>query len=152
MLEIGGAAFSGKDGLSCIEIPESVVKIEGNPFSYCSNLNAIEVSPKNKVFKSITNSLLTKDGLHLKSGCNNSVIPRDVAHIGVEAFAGCAGLTSIEIPNSVYKIEDMAFKDCKSLISIKIPEGVNEIGWDVFEGCTSITHIKSVKDSHWGFF
>ena len=84
----------------------------------------------------------------------NVVIPSQVIYegktysvtsIGVMAFDGCSGLTSITIPESVKSIGDEAFKHCSGLTSITIPESVEGIGWRAFYGCglTSITILGS---------
>ena len=61
--------------------------------------------------------------------------------IGVDAFRGCSGLTSITIPDGVTSIGDFAFDVCSSLTSITIPDGVTSIGDYAFRGCSSLTCI-----------
>ena len=45
-------------------------------------------------------------------------IPSSVTRIGIGAFKGCSGLTSVEIPNSVTNIGDGAFPNKESLTII----------------------------------
>ena len=63
----------------------------------------------------------------------------DPTSIGMEAFAGCDSLTSIDIPSGVTSIGDYAFVNCTRFTSIDIPNGVTTIGSGVFQGCTSLT-------------
>ena len=65
-----------------------------------------------------------------------------VASIGIYAFYGCKGLTSIEIPNSVISIEDGAFWGCTGLTSVEIPNSVTSIGSDAFYNCSGLTSIE----------
>ena len=69
--------------------------------------------------------------------------------IGLETFAYCSSLTSINIPNSVTSIGSGAFFYCSSLTSINIPNSVTKIGNNAFYSCSSLTSINigsSIKD------
>ena len=55
------------------------------------------------------------------------VIEDGVTNIGINAFDGCTGLSSIEIPNSVTRIGFQAFRECYALTSVTIPNSVTSI-------------------------
>ena len=84
------------------------------------------------------------------------VIPNSVTSIGVYAFSGCSGLTSVTIHNSVKIIGERAFKDCTGLTSVTIGNSVKSIGHRAFEGCsglTSVTIPNSVTSiGKWAFY
>ena len=62
-----------------------------------------------------------------------------VTAIGVGAFSGSTGLTSITIANSVTTLGSGAFSRCTGLTSVTIPNSVTNIGG--FEGCTGLTSV-----------
>ncbi len=66
--------------------------------------------------------------------------------IGENAFAACAGLTSVTIPESVTNIGYYAFLGCTGLTSVTIPDSVTNIGYYAFYGCTGLTSI-TIPDS-----
>ncbi len=120
---IGDSAFSGCSGITSIEIPNSVTSIGDEAFSGCSGLTSITVQSGNTKYHSVDNCLIETARKILIAGCKNSVIPTDgsVTSIGLGAFAGCIGLTSIEIPDSVTCIGEGAFWGCIGLTSITLP-------------------------------
>ena len=144
---IGWQVFEGCSGLTSITIPNSVTSIEGGAFGGCEGLEEIKVENGNPVYHSEGNCLIETESEALVAGCKNSRIPTDgsVAWIGLGAFKGCSGLTSITIPNSVTSIGDCAFYGCSGLTRIDIPNSVTSIGWQVFEGCGGLTRIAIPK-------
>ncbi len=68
-----------------------------------------------------------------------------VTEIGIYAFSGCKGLTSVTIPAGVKKIGDWTFYDCTGLTSVTIQEGVKEIGSSAFSDCTGLTSVTIPK-------
>ena len=66
---------------------------------------------------------------------------RSVTSIGVIAFEGCTGLTSVTIPSSVTSIGNYAFEGCTGLTSVAIPTSVTSIGREAFIWCTGLTKV-----------
>ena len=87
---------------------------------------------------------VTEIGLSAFNGCTgltSVTIGYSVTEIGVYAFCDCTGLTSMTIPNSVTEIGDYAFQYCTGLTSVAIGNSVTSIGVRAFSGCTSLTSI-----------
>ncbi len=133
-------AFYCCDGLTSIDIPNSITKIGDFAFGNCPALTSIVVESGNPRYDSRNNCnaiIATADNT-LIAGCKNTMIPNSVTSIGVRAFEGCDGLTSIVIPNSVTSIGNKAFYSCDGLTSINIPNSVTAIGNNVFENCNEL--------------
>jgi hypothetical protein len=83
-------------------------------------------------------SNIIKDNQYIKG----IVLPSNLASIGIGAFNGCTGLTSVTIPNSVTAIWNGTFTGCTGLTSVTIPNSVTSIGAGAFMGCTGLTSVK----------
>mgnify|MGYP004455952179 CR=1 FL=1 len=101
---------------------------------------------------------VTSIGLFAFLGCTgltSITIPNSVTTIGSYAFSRCTGLTSITIPNSVTTIGSYAFSGCTGLTSVTIGNSVTSIGGSAFSGCTGLTSItipNSVTEIGWSAF
>ena len=140
---IRDGAFSYCSGLTSITIPNSVTSIRDYAFSRCSSLTSVVVESGNTQYDSRNNcnAIIKKSDNRLILGCKNTVIPSNVTSIGIGAFCGCTGLTSITIPNSVTSIGSEAFIYCSGLTSITIPSSVTSIGSYAFYDCKGLTSI-----------
>ena len=122
VVSIGNWAFSECASLASIEIPNSVTSIGYGTFSGCIALTSINVSPHNLNYCSIEGVLFNKNKTTLvEYPCGKQgeySFPNGVTSIGIYAFYGCTGLTSVTIPNSVTNIEKNAFSGCTGLTSI----------------------------------
>ena len=166
---IGNKAFKGCDGLTSVNIPNSVTSIGNSAFDYCRGLTSITIPDS-----------VTSIGDYVFEHCSaltSITIPDSVISIGIGAFKGCLNLTEIlvdensqyyssingvmfnkdkttilaypcgkkeskyVIPNGVKIIGDYAFYLCKSLISVTIPYGVTIIGDDAFYSCCELTSV-----------
>ena len=134
-------AFRGCRGLTSLVIPSGVSTISSDAFYDCSGLEMITVDTGNTTYKSEGNCLIERSGNKLILGCKTSTIPSTVESIGINAFYGCKGITSITIPSSVTSIGDSAFSGCTGLTEVTIPSSVKSIGDYAFDGCTGLTTI-----------
>lgn len=131
---IGSHAFSGCENLAMIYIPSSVNSIGLWAFLGCVNLKSLSVDVNNVVYDSRQNcnAIIETETNTLIRGCNNSFIPASVQVIGVGAFSGCSGLTTVSLPDGCYAIYLEAFYGCSRLSAISIPKQVVNIGRNAF--------------------
>lgn len=119
---ISSNAFKGCANLQAIHIGKNVPKYTCWNTIFPASLGALEtitVSADNANYLSTaTNCLVDKKDFTLYLGTNNSVIPNTVKIIGVDAFNGCSGLSTINIPASVTEIKGNAFLNCTRLASV----------------------------------
>ena len=178
VISIGEGAFRGCEGLTSVEIPNSVTSIRSYAFSGCSSLTSVPIpisitSIGRSAFYGCTgltsveisdlaawcgisidglytNPLYYAHNLYLNGELiTNLVIPNSVTSIGNYAFYGCSGLTSVEIPNSVTSIGEGAFEHCTGLKSVVIPNSVTSIGGSAFYDCTGLKSVEISDLAAW---
>ena len=172
---IGDYAFTHRESITSITIPDSVTSIGVGAFSSCESLTSVAI-PDSVTF--------IGDGAF--NGCTSLTsvtIPDSVISIGDMPFDYCTSLASIIvdennknysndssgvlfdknknkliqypagnkrssyiIPDSVISIENRAFAFCYSLESISVPYGVISIGGGAFWCCWNLTSI-TIPDS-----
>ena len=136
-------AFMGCCYLVSIYIPETITCIGKRAFYHCDSLASIQVNGKNKAFDSRDNcnAIIHTATNTLIVGCNNTIIPSSITHIGDSAFSGCRIRTTFDIPNSVTTLGNYAFLGCTGLTSVTIPNSIITIGRYAFSYCNSLTNI-----------
>ena len=142
----GGAEFKDCTTLTSIQIPESVVRIEGSAFVYCTSLESVSL-PEGLTYLG-GGSFLNCSSLKTLS------IPDGVTAIEYHTFRGCSSLESISIPDHVTTIGQNAFADCSSLAFVSIPNSVTSLSWGAFENCTSLTSVtipENVREMNYAF-
>ena len=113
-----GAFKSVKDRVTAITISENVTSI-ADPLTL-KNLKSINVSPKNKKYKSVNGDLYSKDGTVLyRYACGKTntsfTLPKEVTLIGSEAFWYSKHLRNITLNSNVTEIDKGSFNYCDAL-------------------------------------
>ena len=132
---LGGrfGAFGSCEGITKLNLPDSITQIDDAAFIYCSKLAEINIPAG-----------VTEIGSNCFDGCESLKkidIPDGVKSIGNNAFAGCKSLEKITIPEGVTSIDFYAFLDCINLEKVKIPESIKEISYRAFYNCTNLKSI-----------
>ena len=119
------------------------VDAEINPLLYVKNIPEYYMCRSSQTHIEIPENIV-KIGMGAFYGCTgltSVTISNGVTIIGNYAFRGCRGLTSITIGNSVTSIGDRAFDGCSGLTSVTIPDSVTSIGYVAFGDCTELTSV-----------
>ena len=118
--------------LSEIQLPKSLVKLEGLSLAY-TKLKEIKIPEKiTEISKDIFGECIYLERVEL---------PENISTIGEDAFADCPKLKKINIPDNIKEIKDFAFSGCSNLKEINLPKNLEIIGEHVFE-CTGLVKIK----------
>ena len=122
-------AFSGSQ-LSSITVSDKVSEIVYNTFSFCSNLETINLPD---TLQSIGDSAFFESNIK-----NLSVLPSGLTSIGSTAFANTQ-MTSVTIPGGVAEIGHEAFAR-SNLATVQLLNGIQVIGSGAFM-CNNISEI-----------
>lgn len=82
----------------------------------------------------------------LCAGISSVTIPASVTSIGTQAFLNCTGLGAVDIPSSVTSIGNGAFFSCIALTSVTVPAGVTALNDSVFNSCRGLTSVTILGD------
>ena len=153
--EIGELAFA-RSGLTHVEIPQTVTKIDYGAFYHADNLEEIrvpksvnEIAPKAfdhtpylKRRLSETDFIVEGNGILILYGGNEETVelPGDVKIIGPEAFVGNTAIKKVVLPDSVRIVGEAAFSGCSNLEAVEGGRNVHKIADRAFSGCTSLSY------------
>jgi len=71
-----------------------------------------------------------------KASLKHITLPNSITKIGLQAFAVCGNLLTVDFPNTAIAISEQAFADCSLLESF--PTKVDTLEQSCFQNCTSI--------------
>ena len=157
-------AFKGRNDITTVVVPDSVVEIESNSFFECRSLSSVKLSsnlktlsygafyncdkltsiiiPKSLEKATGTTSAISGDGPFSEcDNLKNITFEAGTTRIAEHLFGNCKGLERIEIPDTVQSIGYEAFYKCGSLTDVKIGSGVTEIAYAAFEYCDKLAEI-----------
>ena len=146
LVEIAADAMYGCEELEKINIPNSLIALEGNPFPSCPGLKTIMISEDHPAFRQENGVLFSSDGkrllyypIHLTA--TEYTVPQGVIEIASSAFCENLYLQTVHFPSSLQKIGREAFYGCEALEKAELPLGLKELGFDAFASCSILKEI-----------
>lgn len=129
--KIENGAFYHCDDLGTVSIPSSVTEIEGDAFTYTKWLNNWYRG------SDVNDFLVVGDGILLAYKGNSSLvtIPANVKRIAPGVFKDHSEISQVTIPDSVKVIGEEAFSGCGSLWNISGGGSISQIRDRAFWGC-----------------
>lgn len=138
------AAF-GSCNLKKLVIPDSVTKINQLVYGNCK-VGELSVSPGNKVYYSVDDYILTRDGNSIVAGVlSNNPIPAVAEEIGSSAFFQHIYIEELIIPTNIKRICSYAFYNCLNLKKVLF-EGGELIETNSFSRCKNLTAVRFSKN------
>lgn len=113
---LGKHSFYLCDNLKEVVIPSSIIKLENNPFSGCTEINLINRSE----FYHIDDSVIYDKNYLSVIGCLNSIdtdclVLKDVKRICRNSFWNCKGIRKIILPKTLESIGYNPFVSCSNI-------------------------------------
>ena len=143
-------AFSGTQGLKHVVLHKDVAAVGSNLFSWCDDLEDINVAPENTYITSIDGVLYSKSRTAIleypNAKADEYTIPDGVTQI-FHAFNLRNRIKHVTLPSSIKSIDSYSFYSCNLLNTINLPEGLTTIEDYAFSnsGINVITIPASVK-------
>ncbi len=157
---IADGAFRGKEAVTKVTLPSSLVWIGDMAFLGCSSLTEAVFndglgSIGAEAFRDTGLTALTlPDSVWEIGRCafyNTKItslrLPAGVSRLGKYAFYGCQELTEIVFCPRLSEIGDHVFYNCTALTEVIVPKTVASIGNYTFSGCTSLTRVVLPKET-----
>lgn len=143
--KIGGNAFYYCTGLTSITIPSSITSIESYAFDCCAftDVYISDIAAWCEIEGDSGQLSRSAYNLYLNGKLvANVAMPNNVTSIRSNAFNNCRSITSVTFDENskLTSIEANAFKNCTSLTSIIIPNSVTKLAVDAFSGCDNLQY------------
>ncbi len=147
--EIGACAFYQLTNLKTASLPDTVVAIWDDAFSWNSSLE--ECNIPSQIVTIGDNAFYNCDSL------TTVILPDTLTELGEGAFGWSSSITTVRIPGSVKDIPKNAFAYDNALASLTLEEGIETIGEGSFLEAEKITHLvipstvtELGEDAFWG--
>ncbi|MEG2085563.1 MAG: leucine-rich repeat domain-containing protein, partial [Clostridia bacterium] len=146
--------LSNCENIKWVDVPETVIEISDNAFSQMPNLTYIQISEKNKAYRSLDgvlfdyqmkNLIKVPPRYYFVSGVYS--VPLEVVTICERAFFKCESIIELRMLCNVQVIMSESFYGCVSLKTVNLTDSkIAQIGANAFSGCINLEAFKLPKE------
>ena len=155
LVRIENYSFYHANGITQVNIPNSITSIGANAFYNCHRLSKTnylgDVNDWVQIdFEgSYSNPIMYSKNLYINNELVTILNINSAIKINNSAFKYCDSLTSVTIEGTVTEIGEDAFYNCKGLTNVVIGDGVTNIGRYAFSGCSALTSVEFKNTTGW---
>ncbi len=142
-----------KSPVKTVRLPSTLVKFSGGMwpmesfFSYCTELETLEVAAGNENFCAKENVLCNGAGteaLYVPEGLKTVKIAEGITALPSGCFEGYENVETVELPSSLTKLPQYCFSE-SSIVSVSLPDSITSLGDWCFYSCKKLEtlHIGS---------
>ena len=114
-------------------VPEGIVSIDEEAFSYCVSLRDIIIGNDVESVES--------GAFYYCIALENVILGDRVNMVGNNAFMGCSNLTNIILGSRISTIGESSFYYCSNLANVAFGRGGQSIGNSAFRGCSALKTV-----------
>ena len=155
--KLGAYAFTNRQDITFIEVPDSLESFGLYGFYDCTNITGIAVSSIEKWLSIniplFSNPLYQAGDLYVGGRLfTEFVSPKGMASIPSCIFSGCTSLRKVVLREGVRDIEIRAFERCYNLEEVEFPESLETVGLEAFYLCEALgpvsfgSRIRKIED------
>lgn len=145
VVKIASDVFAKDCGVTKIQLPTTVKKVDSGAFDSCDTLEKITVLSGNQNFSSKSGILYNAQGTEFiavpKAVKGIITLPQTLKSIPERQFANREGITEVIFPAGFERIEHYAFYMCTSLEKADWPTSIIKVGHGAFYGCKKMTTL-----------
>ena len=130
---IANGAFNGRNTMTGVTIPDTVVSIGNDAFRGCSSLTEVDLP--------VSLTTIGSSAFRSCGALTRADLPAGVTSIGNNAFRDCGVLAEMVIPSGVTEIAQDTFSGDRNLLRVVLPEGLTSIGETAFYDCYALAEM-----------
>lgn len=127
------AAFTVRNEITSVKVPDTVTTIGSDAFTHCENLKSVSIAGAVKI---------ERRAFAECSSLTAVTLPETLTSLEEMVFSSCTALERISLPDSLEQIPNHLFESCSALKSVAFGAKVRSIGNSAFYLCEAFEHAQ----------